>query len=30
MQHTKITKNSGEFQKFIDNDKKTGLCLEET
>ena len=30
MQHTKITKNSGEFQKFIDNDKKTGHCLEET
>ena len=30
MQHTKITKNSGEFQKFINNDKKTGLCLEET
>jgi hypothetical protein len=30
MQHAKITKNSGEFQKFLDNDKKTGLCLEET
>jgi len=26
----KITKNLGEFQKFIDNDGKTGLCLEDT
>lgn len=26
----KITKNLGEFQKFIDNDNKTGLCLEDT
>ncbi len=30
MQHTKITKNLGEFQKFIDSDNKTGLCLEDT
>jgi hypothetical protein len=29
MQHTKNTKNLGEFQKFIDNDSKTGLCLED-
>jgi hypothetical protein len=26
----KITENLGEFQKFIDNDDKTGLCLEDT
>jgi hypothetical protein len=26
----KITENLGEFQKFIDNDNKTGLCLEDT
>ncbi len=30
MQHNKVTKNLGEFQKFIDSDTKTGLCLEET
>ena len=30
MQHMKNTKNIGEFQKFIDNDNKTGLCLEDT
>ena len=30
MQHNKITENLGEFQKFIDNDDKTGLCLEDT
>ncbi|MQY79093.1 MAG: transposase [Bacteroidetes bacterium] len=30
MQHMKITENLGEFQKFIDNDDKTGLCLEDT
>jgi len=30
MQHTKITENLGEFQKFIDSDDKTGLCLEDT
>lgn len=30
MQHTKITKNLGEFQEFIDSDSKTGLCLEDT
>ena len=30
MQHTKVTKNFSEFQKFIDNDNKTGLCLEES
>jgi len=30
MQHMKITKNLGEFQKFIDNDNKTGICLEDT
>ena len=26
----KNTENLGEFQKFIDNDNKTGLCLEDT
>ena len=26
----KNTKKIGEFQKFIDNDSKTGLCLEDT
>ncbi|MEA1877199.1 MAG: transposase [Bacteroidota bacterium] len=26
----KITKNLGEFQKFIDSDNKTGQCLEDT
>jgi hypothetical protein len=26
----KITEKLGEFQKFIDNDDKTGLCLEDT
>jgi len=30
MQHMKITENLGEFQKFIDSDNKTGLCLEDT
>ena len=30
MQHTKITKNLSEFQKFIDSDNKTGLCLEDS
>ena len=30
MQHMKITNNLGEFQKFIDSDNKTGLCLEDT
>lgn len=30
MQHTKITENLGEFQKFLDSDNKTGLCLEDT
>ena len=30
MQHMKITKNLGEFQKFLDSDNKTGLCLEDT
>ena len=30
MQHTKVTKNFGEFQKFIDSDNKTGLCLEDS
>ncbi len=30
MQQTKITKTLGEFQKFLDNDSKTGLCLEDT
>lgn len=30
MQHMKITENLGEFQKFIDSDDKTGLCLEDT
>jgi hypothetical protein len=26
----KITENLGEFQKFLDSDNKTGLCLEDT
>ena len=26
----KITKNLGEFQKFIEDDSKTGICLEDT
>lgn len=30
MQHNKITDNLGEFQKFIDSDSKTGMCLEDT
>ena len=30
MQHDKITENLGEFQRFIDSDSKTGLCLEDT
>ncbi|MFO7922463.1 MAG: transposase [Bacteroidales bacterium] len=30
MQHNKVTDNLGEFQKFIDSDNKTGLCLEDT
>jgi len=30
MQQSKSTKINGEFQKFIDSDNKTGLCLEET
>ena len=30
MQQVKITKNLGEFQKFIDSDNKTGLCLEDS
>ena len=30
MQQMKITKNLGEFQSFIDNDYKSGLCLEYT
>ena len=30
MQHLKSTKKPGEFEKFIDNDDKTGLCLEDT
>lgn len=30
MQHTKDTKKLGEFEKFIDSDTKTGLCLEDT
>ena len=30
MQHMKITDNLGEFQKFLDSDNKTGLCLEDT
>jgi|GEM_PF-3553011 len=29
MQHTKITQNFGEFQKFIDSDNKTGLCMKD-
>lgn len=30
MQQSKSTKISGEFQKFIESDEKTGLCLQET
>ena len=30
MQHMKITENLGEFQRFIDSDSKTGMCLEDT
>ena len=30
MQHNKSTQNLGEFQKFIDSDSKTGMCLEDT
>lgn len=30
MQRLKNTKKPGEFEKFIDNDDKTGLCLEDT
>ena len=30
MQHNKITDNLGEFQKFLNNDSKTGMCLEDT
>jgi hypothetical protein len=30
MQHIKDTKKVGEFEKFIDSDNKTGLCLEDT
>lgn len=30
MQHTKVTDNLGEFQKFIDSDHKAGMCLEDT
>ena len=26
----KITENLGEFQRFIDSDGKTGMCLEDT
>ena len=26
----KVTKNLSEFQKFLDNDSKTGMCLEDT
>ena len=30
MQHMKITENLGEFQRFIEDDSKTGACLKET
>jgi len=30
MQHIKINEKTGEFQHFIDNDLKTGFCLEDT
>jgi len=30
MQHIKISENLGEFQRFIDSDHKTGLCLEDS
>ena len=30
MQHMKITENLGEFQRFIEDDSKTGACLEDT
>ncbi len=30
MQHMKITENLGELQKLLDDDIKTGLCMEDT
>ena len=30
MQHMKITEKLGEFQRFIEDDSKTGACLEDT
>jgi hypothetical protein len=30
MQHMKIAENLGEFHRFIDDDNKTGLFLEDT
>ncbi|MBK5202750.1 MAG: transposase [Prolixibacteraceae bacterium] len=30
MQQSKVTEKIGEFQKFIDNDSDTGMCLEDT
>ena len=30
MKRIKDTKNTGESQKFIGNDNKTGLCMEDT
>jgi hypothetical protein len=30
MQHIKLTEKLGEFQKFIDSENKTGLCLKAT
>lgn len=30
MQHIKITENIGKYKRFIYNDNKTGLCLEDT
>jgi len=30
MQQSKVTEKIGEFQKIIDNDSDTGMCLENT
>ena len=30
MQHMKFTEKLGEFQRFIEDDSKTGACLEDT
>jgi len=30
MQQSEVTEKIGKFQKIIDNDSDTGMCLEET